>query len=98
MNTVQFIQIVDTRLSVACCLSYTSLQEAADLLPPFRHYTLCVSSKKYFAAKRLLQEISADVIDNPFSPYVNLEVDHRLTEEAWYLRDPYSKKVGSEGV
>lgn len=83
------------RLPTACTLGVTSITEAAKELKPSSVYTLYVGPKAYHDGKHVAA--LAMETRNPFSPYINLQIDPELPPEAWYVKDEHGNAVGSEG-
>lgn len=78
-------------------LCATSLEEAARLVGSSFSYTLKVAPEAGRFARRLLHSIGAQVAENPFAPYVNLEVDSKLDPHSWEL-SANDKAVWSPGA
>lgn len=83
------------RLMTACSISVTSITEAAKELKPSNIYTLHVGARSYYDGKNIAA--LAMEYGNPFSPYINLQLDPELNEREWYITDEHGNACGSEG-
>lgn len=80
-------------LSVPCDLCEVALSECATRLGPAFIYTLTVHPTQSVWVRKFLHRIAAQVVDNPFAPYVNLVDDDSLERLEWFLSDG-TKAIG----
>lgn len=86
------------RIPTAVSLCGTALKHyAAQHLKPSSIYTIYVSpaGMHYYDAKHVAA--SAMETDNPFAPYLNIQIDPDLERTEWYVTDEHGNAVGSEG-
>lgn len=73
-------------LAMDLCVS--ALEEAVHRgLGPKFAYTLTVSPRMLVPARSLLKQLAADTRQNPFAPYVNLEVCEEFARFEWCISD-----------
>ncbi len=84
-------------IAPSCDLACTSLEEAARLIGPSFVYELYISPTMLLYGRDILRRISADRIDHPLAPHINLIEDSSLGRNEWVLR-ANGKAAGSPGV
>lgn len=101
------------KFPVPCDLTVTSMRDAAQrildalerdeelrqalLSSPVFDFTLHVSPKSAIYSRKVLTAASADVRDNPFAPYINLEIEQGFAEDEWCLSLQKNFRAGTEG-
>ena len=63
----------------------SALQSALSLLLDHQVCTLKVSSGEFLTTKALLRRITADLVDNPLAPQINLVIDESYKDYEWSL-------------
>lgn len=100
-ENVPRLELAYTPLEPKCDLSLASLQYAATILfhlgaAPAIGYTLTVAPAAGVYARCLLKRIGAVTPDNPFAPYISLELSKWVGRDEWILCAS-GVRVGSKG-
>lgn len=85
------------QLHPRCCLSFPSLQWAAQRIGPAFTYDLLIHPSMTLEIQYFLKRHMLVTSENPLAPYVNVVPCPDLAIEEWYLR-ANDKAVGSVGV
>lgn len=80
-----------------CDVSFYSLQEAAKKIGPSFVYDLFVSSRRELEAAKMLKDMAAHTLENPFAPYVNLHVEDGFDIDEWCI-EANGKSFWSKGA
>lgn len=79
-------------------LTETALLEVLPHVGASFVYNLYVHPRQTVAARRLLRQLQALYVENPFSPYINLNLNPFLERGEWYLENPDDDlRVGCKG-
>lgn len=83
-----------TRLPIEMELCVVALEEAARFVGPSFIYDLFIHPDNILWARKVAH--ACHVMDNPFSPYVNVRADSTCEKHEWYLQTG-NKAAGSVG-
>lgn len=83
-------------LSVNCTCCTVALEECALRIGPSFIFDLYVHRRRLLETRNMLRRLSADVMENPMAPYINIRLHDHVNEGEWWLQ-ANDKSWGSAG-